>query len=545
MPFKAVIPTEAVVVEPGTTIPFDIELENNSATEDRIEVGIEGIDNEWVAIPVPVITLKPGDRQTVKVFFNPPRSSLSSAGNFPFLARARSLNDGESQTAQVLLTIKPYHHISIEVNPKRGSVTATKRQNVFAATVINLGNSEHLVKLGADDPEDACAFEFDEEEIVLSPGQQREVDFAANPKKISALGANRLIGFAVTARSNSVSGVVSTNQAQLEVRPFFSPVTLIVLSILTLLFGFLWATQPKKPTVILSPMGAQKVYAGQKVQVRWAAENADSIRLIAAGEVIGEGLPPEGTREIEAKLVGTLTVTAIPFREKRKGEPSTQRFEVTAAPIIEPPKIVELSPSKSTINKGERFVLKYKFGKSVVKAKIAPLGQELDLQLGSLEITPTIIGTNEYTVVAENSEGKTVSDSFKVTVVDPCLAKIISFSITPDSVETSGDRVSVSWQTTDAFRVEINYNGAQNPIPLDNSGSSEIPVMSKTTFTLTAYDQNGKSVSKSVTVSVKPAPTSSTGSTTGVSDPGTDPLRDGGGSGGAATAGSTGTTDLR
>ena len=158
-----------VVVEPGATAPLTIEVENIGSTEDQVEVSVEGVDAEWIAIPVPVVTLKPGEKQAVKIFFKPPRVSESTAGNFPFVARVRSLNDGDLRSAQGVLTIKPYHNLTLEVNPKKGFVTPTKRQNVFTLTIMNMGNSEHMIQLTADDPDEVCAFEFDEDQVTVAP----------------------------------------------------------------------------------------------------------------------------------------------------------------------------------------------------------------------------------------------------------------------------------------------------------------------------------------------------------------------------------------
>ncbi|MEI7576041.1 MAG: hypothetical protein WCK51_04050 [Armatimonadota bacterium] len=504
MSLVASISSESVVVEPGATAPLTLEVENRGEATESFEIGIEGIDGEWIAIPVPSAELKPGERQSLKVFFKPPRQSESTAGNFPFVAKVRSLATGDQRIAQGILTVKPFHSLTLELTPKKGFVTATKTQNIFAATVMNMGNSEHTVQLMADDPENSCTYEFDDEQITVGPGQQRDVDFAVHPKKGSPLGSPRLIGFAVTGRSTTTPGVVASSQAQLEVRPFITPATIIVFFIMSMLALTVWLTQPKKPEVILDLMtGPTKVTQGTKVVVHWQATNASAVKLVAGGKPIGENLPPEGTQEVETPLLGSLTIQAVAFRDNRQSEPASVTIIVEAAPFVPEPKILELKPSQDTINKGEKFTLSYKFDTGVVKAKLGPDNIDLDLRLNTILIEPAKLGENEYTVVAENSAGKSVKKTFKVQMIEPVLVKIVKFEISPEEVEEGG-KVTMNWQIEKASKIEFSYTGSQ-PYSLDSSGTTEIPVVGKTTFILKATDANGKVVTKSITVRVKKA----------------------------------------
>lgn len=491
-----------IVVEPGATAPLTIDVENTGTTEDQVEVSIEGVDGEWIAIPVPVVNLKPGEKQSVKIFFKPPRVSESTAGNFPFVARVRSLNDGDAKSAQGVLTIKPFHSLTIEINPKKGFVTPTKRQNVFTVSLMNMGNSEHLIQLTADDPEDVCAYEFDEEQVSIAPGQQKDVDFLVNPKKGSPFGSTRLIGFAVTGRSLTSQGVVASSQAQLEIRPLITPLSAMVAVALTLILATIWYTQPKPPYVNLEVVGNKKVYQGGTVTVHWVADHATSVKLIAGGETIKENLAPEGQEDIPAPLVGTLKIQAVAFRDKRQSEPDTVNVVVEEPIIIPDPEILQLETSKKVINKGERFTLNYKFGKSVTKASLSPQNVDLNLNFNSIVIDPVDVGENDFEVAAYNSAGKVVKKSFKVTVVDNCLAKIVKFSADPVEVDPVDGRVTLSWQVATSVRVELTYTGAKT-YNLDPVGSREFTIIGKTTFKITAFDVNGKSVSSSVTVDIK------------------------------------------
>jgi hypothetical protein len=494
-----------VVVEPGATAPLTIDVENLGDSSDQVEVSVEGVDGEWIAIPVPTINLKPGEKQSVKIFFKPPRISESIAGNYPFVAKVRSLNDGDLRSAQGVLTIKPYFSLTLEVSPKKGFMSPTKRQNIFSVSLVNMGNSEQMIQLMADDPEDVCTYEFDEEQVTLAPGQQKDIDFLVNPKKGSPFGSTRLIGFTVTGRSLSNQGVVASSGGQLEIRPFFTPVNATILALILLILGVLWVTKPKPPTVHIDTLGRSKVFTGSMVSVHWSTENATSVKLTAGGETIRENLPPEGQADVLAKLPGTLKIQAIAIRDKRQTQSEVLEIDVQDPIIIPDPEIVQLETSKKVLNKGEKFTLNYKF-KNATKAVISPQGKELNLTFNSQEFDAGDVGETVYTVAAYNSAGKTVTRTFKIRVQDVSLAKIVKFDIDPLIVDPVEGKATISWQVTSAIRVELLYTGLKVPYVLDSVGSKEIPIVGKTTFTLKAYDSSGKPVTINKTVTVKEVP---------------------------------------
>ncbi len=494
-----------VVVEPGATAPLTIEVENIGTANDEVEVGIDGIDGEWTAIPVPIIKLKPGEKQSVKIFFKPPRASESIAGNYPFVAKIRSLNDGDTRTAQGVLTIKPYFTITLEVTPKKGFVSPTKRQNIFTVTLTNMGNSEHMIQLTADDPEDVCTYEFDEEQVVLAPGQQRDIDFLVNPKKSSPFGSTRLIGFAVTGRSLSNQGVVASSQGQLEIRPLFTPLNTFFLAATIIILTILALNQPKQPTAHVEQVTKTKVVRGGTVLIHWSSSNAQSVRIVAAGETVKDNLAPEGEIEIQTPLVGTLKIQAIATRDKRRGESEILDVKVEEPVVIPEPEIVQLAPSKYTINKGEKFTLNYKF-LNTTKAILSPENKELNLTFNSSFVDAGEVGETTYTVAAYNSIGKSVTKSFTIKVIDPCLAKIVRFDVVPMEVEPIDGKVTLTWQVATAVRIELTYTGTKETFTLDPVGSREFPIIGKTTFTIKATDATGKTVSVSKVVTIKQPP---------------------------------------
>ena len=498
MPLNLSVSTDSVTVEPGQAAPLAILVENDSTTEDTVEIGILGLDGEWVIIPVSQIELRPNDKQEVKVFFKTPRSSESSAGSFPFVIKVRSLTNSDQRTSGGMLTIKPFHSLSVELNPRRGVITSTKQNNVFTATVMNMGNSEHDVQLSADDPEEACTYDFDDEQVTLRPGQQMDVDFAVTPKKKSPLGSSRLVGFIVTARSTSVKGVASTVQGQLEIRPFFTPMKLVFATLVMILLGIFWLTQPKPATIRLEILGPKKVYQGTKVTVRWVAENSNAVKILASGEVVQENAAPEGSVEVEARLLGTLKIQGVAFRDQRESEPATAEVEVVLAPVVPDPEILVFKPSSLEVRKGEKVTLEYSFNAAVTKAILAPNQIELDLNLNTIVVEPSVVGDNEFTIVVENAQKKIQKKSLRIKMVDSSLASITRFEADPVTGEAGNYATVIHWVTLNADRVELLVNG--KALSVESEGDPEIPIVGKTVFKLRALDVNGKVVEKVLTV---------------------------------------------
>ena len=505
MSFTARISSETLPVEPGASATLSVEITNNGAATEPYEVSVEGLDPEWIAIPQSAVQIEPGRTNSVLVLFRPPRGPESAAGDYPFVARVRSLANlqdggGESQGATGILRVKAFHHLALEISPKKGAVSPISRDNHFDLTVMNLGNAEHTLQLSGSDPEDACVYEWESEHLEIGPGQQREIELDVNPRRRSAVSSTRLVGFTATARSVDAPSVVASTQAQLEVRPLLSPAMLAVLAGLLVLVGVLWAIQPKPPTLASLRLDKTSAVVGDRVTVTWQAGDPESNVDLKIGGVPFENEPASGSREILLENPGTLTITASAERKGRRSESESVSVNVDTPAAIPEPRIVVFEPNKKEVRKGETFVLRYEF-KNVASAKLAPLGKDLDLALNELQIGTDTEGTAEYTVVALNKEGKSVRRSFKIEVTDPSTAAILDFSVSPKEVE-AGQSVTIRWSVTGAAAIRLEYAGTGQDLP-SQTGTIEVPVEKRTTFTLRAIDGRNKAVTRTGAVKIK------------------------------------------
>jgi hypothetical protein len=69
--------------------------------------------------------------------------------------------------------------------------------------------------------------------------------------------------------------------------------------------------------------------------------------------------------------------------------------------------------------------------------------------------------------------------------------------------------VTLTWQLTKAVRVEISDGQTTEQVDADR-GSKEYTISKDTTFTLTGYDANGRTISRQVKVRMAQAPPAET-----------------------------------
>lgn len=546
MGFSVQLTPDMVPLDPGTTTPVGVVVVNLGTEADRFELEIEGIDPEWKAIPVPVFGVEVGEAHPEKVFLKPPRASESLAGNYPFVVRVRSLISGEQKTVQGVAQVKAFHHLSMEIDPKKGSISPLRRQNIFDITLVNLGNTEHTLQFLASDPEDACAYEFDSEQITIGPGQQREVELEANPTKSPIFSSGRLIGFTVTGRSIDTPSVVANAQAQLEQRPLLTPTSLAVFVLAILMIGA-WIVAMPKPAGIAVSVNPMSVTAGEAVTVHWEAEHAKTIVIRSDGGPIYEGSDLKGDRTVTLNTAGTITITAEATGGGRTARESRQ-VTVVAPPEVPAPKILSLSAEPKRVKLGQPFLMKFALSDNVVEAILEPTGERIDPALKEQEITPNQTGSRDYTLVAKNSKGDVARKSFKVEVYDESDAQILGFTADPKLVRLAEtNRVTLSWQVSGAARVELR-SGSNDPVTVLDNGSSSFTISAKTLFVLTAIDSKNRRTSRQIVVNVEAAPPLPPATDAGGTDAGTT-------NGGSGTNGSgpppgsgentTGTTGFR
>lgn len=516
MSFAVRLSTDLVSVEAGATSPLTIEVVNRSEEGDRFELEVEGLDPEWTAVPVPAFMVGPGDTASEKVFFRTPRTPESLAGNYPFVIKVRSLASGEQRTAQGVLQIQPYHHISAEISPKKGVVATMRHHNRFTVTLMNLGNTEHTVQLSASDPEEALAFDFEQAQVTIAPGQQRDVAVTAQPATKRMISNTRLYGFSVTARSMDVPAVASAAHAQLEQRPTFT-VAGLIFWLVVIAVGIGWYEAMPRPPTIEFGVSRAEVTLGQTVTVWWRTQYSQQVHVEANGVPVYDGIQQTGQIEYTPKRGGEVNLLAYAVGTSRKSPEKEATVNVVVPPPAPLPVIESFSADPTRVRVGESTVFSYKFNDAVVRATLSPLNQELNLNDEKIEIPVNWEGPKTFTVIAENRDHKVAKKSVKVSGFQESEVKVIAFDVSATHLAYPGGLVTVSWQLTDAVHADIKPNVSQTTTEVDpNKGKFDIYLDKSTTFTLVAKDKNNLPVTQTLRVTVDPAPPPPVDSTSGV-----------------------------
>lgn len=482
---------DEIKIEPGGTAQLSIEVVNTSDQPDTIGLEVEGLDYEWVAIPVPTITLDAHTRGTEKILLKIPRRSESTAGAYPFVVRARSLETGATAVAPVTLLVEPFAALSVELYPRRGVCSYWRPVSEFEVTVHNLGNTPLDVRLYASDPDDIGVYTFEREVLGLQAGASETVVLSAEPSRRAMVGRSQIASFTVTARCVDNAYVAVHTQGQLYTRPLVSPVTLGVLGLLLVALG-VWAfTRPKPVEILEFAVEPSTIQQGGTAILRWHVANASEISITPDIGVVKENV---GSRQVLPSQTTTYHLVA-----RGRGGVAEKEVVLTVQPAPEPPPpaILSFKAEPAQVTKGDPVILSWQV-QNATKLLLSPIG-ELDPLLTSVRDTPAV--TTTYTLVAINTAGQKVEKKITVKVRDPNALEVLEFKAEP-SVITAGGTVTLRWRVQAASRVAID-NGVGEVAP---QGETVVSPTQDTTYTLTATNDAGEVVTKSVKVTVTSTP---------------------------------------
>lgn len=483
---------DEVQVEPGGSAQIVASVRNEGDTPDQVALEVEGIDAEWCAIPIPSFQVAPGEEVQERILIRPPRSTESRAGTYPILVRARSLENGSSGVAQASLIIRPYSMLTLEIAPKRAIATPLRKRVPYELTISNFGNTEQTVQLHASDPEDELVFELERERTPLAPGETQSVLLYAQPRRLPLLANPALFSFTATARSVEDPLRSSSAQAQLERRGMVSPLVLGFLAVLGLLLALWIYTRPLPVEIVEFTAQPAQITTGETTTLRWVVRNADKVLIEPA---LGE-FDPTKTSSVQAQPNTTTTYRLI--ARNRYGEQMREVVVIVQnAPEPPAPVISKFYAEPPQIKRGESVLLRWEVQNASELILTPPGGLKLDPAMPGYEHRPS--RTTEYELIARNAAGKSVSKKIKVEVIDPSQAQIVNFTSQPETIQ-AGESVTLRWELFNAVRAEID-NGIGRIDP--KQGELTVTPLNTTTYTLTAYDSEGRPVQAKVTVRVE------------------------------------------
>ena len=503
-----------ITLEAGQVAQVVITMHNHQADTDRLTIEVEGIDVEWYAIPVAAVNVAAGGHVSERLLFKVARQSANLAGSYPFLVRVQAMETGEVGVAQATLTLKPFHVINVEIDPKKAISTFFNALNDFEVTVSNQGNDELELKLFATDPDDGCAFEYDVDHLTLRPGQTEVVPLAVRPKVSTIVGGTRLYQFTASVRSIQETYVSAQIQGQVERRALFTPLAAIVSALLVIgFFAFLhFKPSPPKPVRINSfTASAKKVVFGSDVTLSWDVSGT-SPQIIIKRHVGEDGQDVNDPGE-QPKQIGVVTVKPerpITYFTLVVRAPGGQQ-EITrdvAVQVDAPP-----TPPQPKISRFEADYLRVHPGDPVNFSFAAENCKDLILDPEAAHISPNDMNhkvspgeTTVYTLrgIPLVDQYKQVSKTLTVTVVprDQCLADISSFAL-KEKTAYIGSQIHLAYAVKYAKSIHISTDNNSFDREIDphgGKGSVEVSIEAPTTYILKATDSAGLVAIKQITV---------------------------------------------
>lgn len=504
MSFVVTLPLESLVVDAGPSHQFAVEVTNRGDEQETLELTVDGLDPTWYSVPSEPLALSPGQSKRETLLFRIPRESESGAGNYPFTISVRSLNSGETNSTSSVLTVNPYHQISISVNPKRVAMGSVSSPAQYTLNVLNLGNTEHSLQLFANDPEGDCIFEFEAEQFAIGPGQQRQVTMQARPRKKSLIASQKLYGVNVSTRSTTNPTIAAYTNCQLEVRPMVSPAPLAAVLALTILGGAWFMAMPRPARIELFQVDKQQVLAGEPLMINWQVANSRKTQIRIGDRVLQASSSEAGSYQFIPTEPGSYTITLVAMGS---GDSRTTQSANVVVGTPEKPEITSFTVSSNSIEAGKSITVEFKVNPAVKKVTLLPNNLGFDTQEGKVSFVPNWVGEMELTLVAESKSGEKVQQVQKVEVKVPTvnqnLVKILSFGVNKTKVFGPDAKIVVDWKFQNCVKAEILWDGQLTTID-PNKGTQEIAIKSTGQLVIRGYNSEGKMIEQRRTIEWSP-----------------------------------------
>ncbi|MGH2375989.1 MAG: hypothetical protein ACRDIC_21280 [bacterium] len=168
-------------VEPGGNTVCEIQLGNTGDVVDQFAIEVIGATADWATVEPPLVNLLPGDEETIRVTFRPPRNSDVLAGVIPFAIRVKSREDPHgSRVDEGEIEVGPFVEIATELIPakKRG-----RRRAKFRLAIDNLANHDVGVSITPIAQDDECEVRVRQQTVTIAPGTASFIQTAVIPHK--------------------------------------------------------------------------------------------------------------------------------------------------------------------------------------------------------------------------------------------------------------------------------------------------------------------------------------------------------------------------
>ncbi len=232
---------------------------------------------------------------------------------------------------------------------------------------------------------------------------------------------------------------------------------------------------------------------GGSANLNYATSNATEVSLAIPGQA-PINLPTAGVYPVKPTETTTYVLTA----RAPDGKSTNSSLTIVVNQI--PPRIERFAATQEVLNFGQSTNLSWS-AVACVRAEITGAVQVPVPCSGQLNVQPG--SSAAYTLNVYGSNGTVVSQSLSLRVNQPSPAPSIEFFYASAPAIERGQTTTLYWRVANCSRIEI---AGIAPSPSNCGGSVDIRPPQNMNFQLTAFGQDGRSVSQSLSIVVNDPP---------------------------------------
>lgn len=187
---------DRVTVAPGSSVEFNVTVQNLTTLVDQVTMRVDGVDAQWVQIVPPFLPVFAQGTASARVIVSPPgQPGQSPAGSYPLRITGTSQErPGESAAVSVALEVQLTGNYQLRLGPPQPG--AAPQELRFPVRVINGANASLMVQPAGRDRGSDLWYKFEPFQLNVAPGSEGTLMLTARAKQMTP--GQRAVAFAVS-----------------------------------------------------------------------------------------------------------------------------------------------------------------------------------------------------------------------------------------------------------------------------------------------------------------------------------------------------------
>jgi hypothetical protein len=415
-------------VAPGAHIAAQLSIRNTGKTKERYLVSISGLPRDWVRLDRSEIEVAPGQVGDIIVNFKPARRSESAPGRYRvFFTTQLARSPDAAIKCEVTLHVLPFSGFGMALESSK--IGSGER---FRLYLHNQGSAPLDLNLSARDLSNQLRFALPSSVISLTPGQRTVVEGAALPKSMHLWGAPKQAPFDLVVRARTPAAYTAAVRGQATIKPslpkWAPAVGVLALAALILLTLFVLFNLPSaaEPQINAFNASSGQVTRGERLQLSWDIDDADTLELLVNGSVTASGIDPRiGTLDIDTSNYTGVVLLTLRAANRTGTSQAVQVVEVSA-PMnvsyfeVEPQTLVRYVVQTLTLNWSVEGAVTTRLS-GLESFTPSPLsgsyGASGTVQIAGIPTAPLTIA-----LTGQDAAGMTIESLTNISLIDPiCL----------------------------------------------------------------------------------------------------------------------------